>query len=465
MATAWLLPVERPAAIVPFFLGASSITSLLLYFYGAVSMGRGTRWMLLPALAALVIFLCWCRVSGRRELFDRVLAGLWAGALATFAYDVVRLPIVVAGTPVFKAISYFGTVILDKTSPTTMSDLVGWSYHFSNGTGFGLMCAVALARPSLWTAMVWGVVLELAMLATPYAEVFGYNLSPKFLAITVGSHLVYGAALWAALSYWQRGRGKESLLVSRVWKLSALGMLAPVGIGAVAWDFHDRHAASIPPSPPAYLGSHLYTTWNVLEPDRIALLWLTRRYVDPRARFNFVEAVHPHPVRSADRHARSRHPSERYPLRDRDPAARARPVERQATPASRRDDPPVRDCPLASAFAARSLPPWREAHGGSRGVPARGGPALSRVGFRLSGPVVRREAAEKVAPPPEGAALRLCRASVRPGGWVSAPDDRKFLSDDRSTLGRRGAGESTHRDPPPPVGLRPHQVGPANAWS
>lgn len=270
-------------------LGSASIASLLLYFYGIASMGGGTRWLLLPSLVILAVFLLWAH---RRDkaMADRVLAGIWAGALATLAYDLVRVPIAASGVPVFKAISYFGTLIFGQTSPTFASEVAGWSYHLSNGIGFGLMYAVALSRPRLWTALIWGVLLELAMLLTPYAEVFGYRLSPKFLAITVGSHLVYGAILWGALGYWQYSRRPErSSRGSRGRTLTALALLAPLGVGGVAFDFHTRHAATIPPSPPAYLGDHLYTTWNALEPDRVAVLWLARRYLDPEARFHFVE--------------------------------------------------------------------------------------------------------------------------------------------------------------------------------
>jgi hypothetical protein len=33
--------------------------------------------------------------------------------------------------------------------------------------------------------------------------------------------------------------------------------------------------------------AHLYTTWKVLEPDRLAALWVFRRFVEPQARFHF----------------------------------------------------------------------------------------------------------------------------------------------------------------------------------
>jgi len=282
--TTYFLPSARPVALIPFVLGSTSIASLLLYFYGVASMATGTRWILLPAVLTLGLFYVFT-LRRDAELADRMLAGIWAGALATFAYDVVRVPISASGVPVFKAISYFGTLILGQTTPTLGSEVAGWSYHLSNGLGFALMYAVFLTRPRLWTALLWGVSLEAAMLLTPYAEVFGYRLSAKFLAVTLGSHLIYGAVLWASLVGWEKLRGAAR----RGFKLTALGLFAVLGVAGVAADFHGRHAATIPPSPPTYVGEHLYTTWNVVEPDRIVLIWAVRRYVDPEARFHFVE--------------------------------------------------------------------------------------------------------------------------------------------------------------------------------
>lgn len=283
-ADSWLMPRREPLALVALALGASSIATLLLYFYGVLPMGQAVRWLLLPAVALLAAFAAWAR-KHRPELSRRILAGLWAGALATLAYDLVRVPISASGLPVFKAISYFGTVILDQTRPTVASELVGWSYHLSNGIGFGLMYVMIFARQRLWSALVWGVTLEVAMLLTPYAEVFGYRISPRFLAITVGAHVVYGIVLWACLRLWTRLL--ERPRAGR--KITILALLAPLGVGLVAADFFDRHAESIPSSPPAVMGEHLYTTWNVLEPDRVVVLWLLRRYSDPRAHFHYVE--------------------------------------------------------------------------------------------------------------------------------------------------------------------------------
>jgi hypothetical protein len=160
------------------------------------------------------------------------------------------------------------------------SEVVGWAYHLSNGVSFGLMYAVIVRRAGPVTAVLWGLVLEGVMLLTPYAEVFGYHMDSRFLAITIGAHMVYGLVLWLALRLWRFPVKQPST------RSLALGILGTVlGIALIAVDFHQRYAEALPPSPPPYIGSHLYTTWDVPEPDRLAALWVLKRFVDPAARF------------------------------------------------------------------------------------------------------------------------------------------------------------------------------------
>jgi len=287
-AISLLPPVKKPILLIPLLVGATSIASLLLYFYGVFDMQRGVHLLLLPAMALLVLMVLWGRWTGRQVLYNRIVVGLWAGALATLMYDLVREPIAWSGIPVFKAISYFGTVIINTPHPTLISEIIGWAYHLSNGMGFGLMYAMLVPAPRWWTATLWGLVLEGAMLLTPYAEIFGYRVSPPFLAITIGSHIVYGLTLWAALRYWLRDQTLGAPPQRPAKRLALVFIFVPIGIGAVAADFHLRYAEAIPPSPPGYLGPHLYTTWNVLEPDRLAALWVFQRFVNPHARFHFV---------------------------------------------------------------------------------------------------------------------------------------------------------------------------------
>jgi hypothetical protein len=145
------------------------------------------------------------------------------------------------------------------------------------------MYAALVPKPGPITAVLWGLTLEAAMLLTPYAEVFGYRKDAKFLAITIGSHAVYGLVLWLSLRYAMKPDFKLNA------KKLALGFIGvPLALAVMAADFHNRYANHLPPSPPPYIGPHLYTTWNVPEPDRIVVMWLMTRYVDQQARFHFI---------------------------------------------------------------------------------------------------------------------------------------------------------------------------------
>jgi hypothetical protein len=279
---------QWPVRLLIAAFGSLSILSLLLYFTGNLSFRSGTLWLL--ALEAAGLYAVWVasETYGLAWAREVIKLGLWSGGLATLAYDVARIPVAHAGVPVFKAISYFGTVFVGAESPTAASEVLGWGYHLTNGVSFGLMYVALVRRPRWYSAVVWGLTLEALMLLTPYAEVFGYRRDAKFLAVTIGAHVVYGLVLWLALRLWAGGWGV------RLRPSHVVGGFAcvPLGLALIAADFHARYARELPPSPPPYIGPHLYTTWDVPEPDRVVAMWLLRRS-EPQARFHFIRPFEP----------------------------------------------------------------------------------------------------------------------------------------------------------------------------
>ena len=270
-----------------FTLGALSIASLLLYFFGVARFGTLAATLLpieVVGLAALGIHAAITRNQSHVRL---LVTGLWAGCLATVVYDLVRVPIVHAGLPVFKAISYLGTVLLGVERPTVLSEILGWTYHLSNGVSFGLMYAAIATRPGLVSAVLWGLSLEGAMLLTPYAEVFGYQRDLRFLAITIGSHAAFGATLWLALRGARPDGAGQPPLRPLHYGAGITGVLLVLLL--VAADSHRLHAARAAQSPPPYIGPKLYTTWNVPEPDRVSAIWIVTRFVDRDVKFHFVQ--------------------------------------------------------------------------------------------------------------------------------------------------------------------------------
>jgi hypothetical protein len=184
------------------------------------------RWftfaILIPATLALVALavLDWSRGDGL--LWRGVMIGAVAGFLAACAYDVFRIPFVVAAIdkvgpdwlrlPLFKVFPRFGAMVLGQPFDAAMTDsqfsltshLVGWVYHFSNGITFGVMYMALLgdaSRRSWWWAVLFATVLELAMLFTPYTTFFGIHLTTRFVIVTFAAHAIFGVALGLAAKW------------------------------------------------------------------------------------------------------------------------------------------------------------------------------------------------------------------------------------------------------------------------
>jgi hypothetical protein len=145
-------------------------------------------------------------------LWRAVLIGLLGGLLAAVSYDVFRLPFVFAKEcglaalippmDLFKVFPRFGAMVLgqpiEQSHYSTTTQIVGWIYHFSNGATFGVMYVAMVGNPTRrhWAwAVVMALALELAMLITPYPQVFGIQVTTRFVIVTVAAHAIFGVGL------------------------------------------------------------------------------------------------------------------------------------------------------------------------------------------------------------------------------------------------------------------------------
>ena len=157
-------------------------------------------WVLPPATALLVLIACRSdRASGLNSARTWIVHGSIAGVVAAVAYDLYRLPFVLAGAPLFKVFPQFGASLLGAGEPRWLVHALGWTYHLSNAAALGIMFLALVSffrRPSLfWGAVVWALFVELMLLLTPYANFFGLKLDPRFLFLTLTAHLVFGITL------------------------------------------------------------------------------------------------------------------------------------------------------------------------------------------------------------------------------------------------------------------------------
>lgn len=204
-----------------FALAATSIGCLLADFYRLCSMRIFTPFIFLPSVLGLVAFAVLDRIKGDGQLWRAVWIGCAAGLLAAVAYDVFRLPFVIAKEwgiesvvppmKLFKVFPRFGAMILgeaiEQPAYSATAHVIGWIYHFSNGATFGAMYLAIIgdARRRHWAwAVALALGLELGMLFTPYPSVFNIPVTLRFVIVTVAAHAIFGVGLGASVRWFAR---------------------------------------------------------------------------------------------------------------------------------------------------------------------------------------------------------------------------------------------------------------------
>ena len=195
------MPHRLPLRILVFSLAFLSFACLLGQFFGLWSMRLfGCR--VLPPSTALLAVIAWRArhlAPGADSPHTWIVQGALGGVVAALAYDLYRLPFVLNGTPLFKVFPRFGQLLLGANEPAWLVQLLGWSYHFSNGAALGIMFLAMVARPDprvlFWGAVAWALFIETMLLLTPYTQFFGLALNGRFLFLTASAHLVFGVVL------------------------------------------------------------------------------------------------------------------------------------------------------------------------------------------------------------------------------------------------------------------------------
>jgi len=194
--------------LLVFLLAFLSFACLLGQFFHFWTMRLFGCWVLPPA-TLLLAGIAWSKrheQPGIRSAYTWIVQGALGGVLAAAAYDLYRLPFVLNGAPLFNVFPRFGELLLGAEEPRWLVNLLGWTYHFSNGAALGIMflCLVPRFGPRLlvWGAVAWALFVEAMLLLTPYPTFFGLPLNGRFIFLTVSAHVVFGIFL----GFWLRWR-------------------------------------------------------------------------------------------------------------------------------------------------------------------------------------------------------------------------------------------------------------------
>ncbi|MGI8608056.1 MAG: hypothetical protein ACR2MY_02325 [Candidatus Dormibacteria bacterium] len=176
--------------------------------------------MLIAATAVALL-----RTGRYPTLLVAISAGATGGLLATIAYDIVRLPFLAEGYRLFAPIDTYGILMTGASTSSPFTELLGWSYNFMNGIGFGIAFGmIALGRKWLW-AIPFALALETTTIVTPYADVYGLRGKLDVIAIAYGAHLFFGAALGLVVERAGRWRDIRDSPIPAWWGLAATALV------------------------------------------------------------------------------------------------------------------------------------------------------------------------------------------------------------------------------------------------
>jgi hypothetical protein len=218
--------------VVGVLLSGTSIAALLAEVYGVVDMAAVGRFVTLPGLIGLAVLGSGNVVKGPagEELRRRLRVGAVGGVIGTLGYDVFRIPFAVAGRRLFAPIDSYGMFLVDADLSSSVSDTVGWLFHLSNGVTFGTAYALVMARRHWGWGVLWGLILESAIVLTPFRE--RYHLHDwTAIGIAYAAHIPYGYAVgWMAQRADEQDHNLRTALRRPV--LASVGLAAAV---IVAW--------------------------------------------------------------------------------------------------------------------------------------------------------------------------------------------------------------------------------------
>lgn len=200
-------------ALIPAAIGPNILVIALTP--GMPSMTTLTKYALLPSIALFLLIFGIARAFHLGRLTNRLVTGVWVGAAATAALDMVRLPGFLLGGLPGNMPRMFGVLILDQMAlgPTNLSDVVGGFYHYWVSACFGLTYTLLVGRTRWWGGLIWGLIIEVGMMTTPPMVIamdtgyFGLKHGFGVLGVSLTAHIVYGIVLGLLLERYTKQRG------------------------------------------------------------------------------------------------------------------------------------------------------------------------------------------------------------------------------------------------------------------
>jgi hypothetical protein len=168
---------------------------------------------LVPSIVLLVAAFSVAALRGHQRLARRIVLGAAAGVIATLGLEVVRATSFRLGGMPGDLPRLLGVLLTDRfmLGPSTVSDVLGYAYHFWNGACFGIVFAVVFGRKPLVWAIAYAELIGLGFLASPAVKAMGVGFMatgmPAMIVTVLLAHLAFGVTLGTLVRRWVRDVG------------------------------------------------------------------------------------------------------------------------------------------------------------------------------------------------------------------------------------------------------------------
>jgi len=222
---------ELGLTIIVIILSGASASLLLLPPLGIIPYASFRDVAIIPSIVIIFAIGILSRSKFPR-ITNRLFKGMAAGAIASLALEVIRIPsyMFTKWIPMDSMISLPGLLLTEKI--TALSEvkqvimqsgvpmnlyhapldafIAGGLWHFWNGATFGIIYALLIGKGRWWYGMIWATVIEMVMMVAPYLIIMkgpfgiehmdGYNI----FVITMIAHLAFGAILGIIVQKWKK---------------------------------------------------------------------------------------------------------------------------------------------------------------------------------------------------------------------------------------------------------------------
>lgn len=221
---------------------------------GVAPMSVLAKYVLLPAVVIEAAIIVYARAAGYLRLFNRLVTGLWVGAVATTGLDVVRQPGTFFGYLAHDEARMAGEMILaphdghesgetqasgekhsgsepaaphgtpkaeheqpkhggDDHSSVGAADFVGYAYHYWNGASFAAVYALLFGKTAWWGPLLYSVLfVETGMMGFMRAAMG--PLTWGIFLVSLFAHVAFGLVVGVLLQHFVRGKGTILSLLS-----------------------------------------------------------------------------------------------------------------------------------------------------------------------------------------------------------------------------------------------------------